>query len=378
MRLSRLHIAGFKSFAERAELGFAHGVSALVGPNGWCTEHVVDAITWVLGEQSAKSLRGERMEDVIFSGSDARKPTSAAEVRLKFTQVRQAMAARAEDEDLGTDADPLLDEQPVISRDVEIGRRLYRSGESEYLIDGEVCRLRDIHDLLMDSGLGVKAYAVIEQGKIGQILSSRPAERRMLIEEAAGVTKYKARRRSAELKLEAAQQNLTRVDDVIYEVEKQRNALKRQAARARRYRTLREELRTWEQVQTARRYDALREAIEQAGARLDAAREKEVLAAARIAELESAIEAVRLGLTSAEARATSARDEAHGREMAIGRRQQQIEFDEQQIVELGRQAEAFALEADGLEARRAPLQESLAAEREAAARARETLGTAQA
>src|SRR5690606_22814788 len=360
----------------------------------------------VLGEQSAKSRRGSSMEDVIFAGSDARKPTAAAEVRLKLANVpvnapelraahAAAEAAPATNGNGHSDGDgngngnghhaaavaeavetALLDETPTILRDVEIGRRLYRSGESEYLIDGDVCRLRDIHDLLMDSGLGVKAYAVIEQGKIGQILSSRPAERRMRIEEAAGVTKYKARRRSAELKLEAAQQNLTRVDDVIYEVEKQRNALKRQAARARRYRTLREELRTWEQVQTARRYDALREAIEQAGARLDAAREKEVLAAARIAELESAIEAVRLGLTSAEARATSARDEAHGREMAIGRRQQQIEFDEQQIVELGRQAEAFALEADGLEARRAPLQESLAAEREAAARARETLGTA--
>src|SRR5690606_37529538 len=184
--------------------------------------------------------------------------------------------------------------------------------------------------------------------------------------------------RSAELKLEAAQQNLTRVDDVVYEVEKQRNALKRQAARARRYRALREELRTWEQVQTAQRYEALGEAIAQAGARLEAARSREVLAAAHVAELESAIEAVRLGLTSAEARATSARDEAHSREMAIGRRQQQIEFDEQQVVELGWQREAFALEADGLETRRAPLQESLAAQREALATARETLEAAQA
>src|SRR5512146_1415469 len=134
MRLSKLHINGFKSFPDRAELGFDQGVTAIVGPNGCGKSNVVDAITWVLGEQSAKSLRGERMEDVIFSGSEARKPTATAEVRLKFTQVRQAMAAAA-----GTDAgdgDPLLDEQPVISRDVEIGRRLYRSGESEYLIDG--------------------------------------------------------------------------------------------------------------------------------------------------------------------------------------------------------------------------------------------------
>src|SRR6188768_4252729 len=244
MRLSRLHIAGFKSFPDRAELGFDDGVTAIVGPNGCGKSNVVDAITWVLGEQSAKSLRGERMEDIIFNGSDARKPTSAAEVRLKLTQVAQAAMAAAT-----ATADALLDEAPLVTRDVEIGRRLYRSGESEYLIDGEVCRLRDVHDLLMDSGLGVKAYAVIEQGKIGQILSSRPAERRMLIEEAAGVTKYKSRRRAAELKLEAAQSNLTRIDDIIFEVEKQRGALKRQAARARRYKRLREELRRWEQVQ---------------------------------------------------------------------------------------------------------------------------------
>lgn len=373
MRLSKLHIAGFKSFAERAELGFDHGVTAIVGPNGCGKSNVVDAITWVLGEQSAKSLRGERMEDVIFNGSEGRKPTASAEVRLRLTQVRRPM--RPGEADSG-DGDPLLDDQPVITRDVEIGRRLYRSGESEYLIDGEVCRLRDIHDLLMDSGLGVKAYAVIEQGKIGQILSSRPAERRALIEEAAGVTKYKARRRAAELKLEAAQQNLTRVDDVIYEVEKQRNALKRQAARARRYRKLREELRKWEQVQIARRYETLRAAIAGAEARLESARAREVAAAARVAELESAIEAVRLELAAAEARATAARDEAHARELAIGRRQQQIEFDRQQLEELGRQADAFAAEADELEARREPLQASLAAGREAAVRARETLESA--
>ncbi len=195
MRLSKLHINGFKSFPDRAELGFDTGVTAIVGPNGCGKSNVVDAITWVLGEQSAKSLRGERMEDVIFNGSDARKPTATAEVRLKLTDVAQAAMAAATAATPGEVAE-FLDDLPLVTRDVEIGRRLYRSGESEYLIDGEVCRLRDVHDLLMDSGLGVKAYAVIEQGKIGQILSSRPAERRALIEEAAGVTKYKARRRT--------------------------------------------------------------------------------------------------------------------------------------------------------------------------------------
>jgi chromosome segregation protein len=375
MRLSKLHIAGFKSFAERAELGFDQGVTAIVGPNGCGKSNVVDAITWVLGEQSAKSLRGDRMEDVIFSGSEARKPTATAEVRLKFTQVRQAMAM-VDQADAAADANPLLDDQPVLARDVEIGRRLYRSGESEYLIDGEVCRLRDIHDLLMDSGLGVKAYAVIEQGKIGQILSSRPAERRMLIEEAAGVTKYKARRRAAELKLEAAEHNLTRVDDVVFEVEKQRGALKRQAARARRYRRLREELRKWEQVHFARRYEVLRAEIGQAEQRLEAARAREVGASARVAEYESALEVLRLTLTSAEARATAARDAAHARELAIGRLQQQIEFDGRQVVELSEQGEAFEAEAAGLDARRGPAHEALQAQREAAAGARAALDDA--
>ena len=187
MRLAKLHIAGFKSFPDRAELAFDDGVTAIVGPNGCGKSNVVDAITWVLGEQSAKSLRGEKMEDVIFSGSDARKPTATAEVRLMLSQVAQAAMKPAHDTHQETPeptveqpvtvelptAQDLLDDGPITVRDVEIGRRLYRSGESEYLIDGEVCRLRDIHDLLMDSGLGVKAYAVIEQGKIGQILSSR-------------------------------------------------------------------------------------------------------------------------------------------------------------------------------------------------------------
>ena len=153
MRLSRLHIAGFKSFPDRSELGFDDGVTAIVGPNGCGKSNVVDAITWVLGEQSAKSLRGERMEDIIFNGSDARKPTASAEVRLKLSQVAKRAMAEATS---GNELD-VLNGGPIITRDVEIGRRLYRSGESEYLIDGEVCRLRDVHDLLMDSGLGVKA-----------------------------------------------------------------------------------------------------------------------------------------------------------------------------------------------------------------------------
>jgi chromosome segregation protein len=406
MRLERLEISGFKSFPDRADLAFDRGVTAIVGPNGCGKSNVVDAITWVLGEQSAKSLRGERMEDVIFAGSDARKATAAAEVRLKLggVTVRPGMdvdaviagtngAARtaakgdgsaegAAGEGAAADgasadgatAQALLDadveqEPPPIARQVELARRLYRSGESEYLIDGHVCRLRDIQDLLMDVGMGVKGYAVIEQGKIGQILSSKPTDRRQLIEEAAGVTKYKSRRRQAELKLEAAQQNLTRIDDIIFELEKQRGALKRQAAKARRYRKLREELRRWEKVLFATRYETLGAAISGAREKLAQAREREALAAARVGEVESDLERLRIELTEADQKANALREDAHQRELENGRRQQQIAFDKQQIESLESGVRTIATELELLEARRAPGQQELEERREAASRA---------
>jgi chromosome segregation protein len=385
MRLQRLEIAGFKSFPDRSELTFDHGVTAIVGPNGCGKSNVVDALTWVLGEQSAKSLRGDRMEDVIFGGSDARKPTAAAEVRLRLAGVsarvpgngRTPAGGGARDNGHGPHGRGELafagvaveEEPPLIVRDVELMRRLYRSGESEYLIDGEICRLRDVQDLLMDAGLGIKAYAVIEQGKIGQILSARPTDRRQLIEEAAGVTKYKSRRRAAELKLEAARQNLTRVDDIVFEVEKQRGTLKRQAAKARRFRRLRDELRRWEKVQFAERYRRLGEAIESARARLTDARARETGAAAHVAALETSLERLRLELTDADGRTTAAREAAHASELEIGRLQQQIAFDKQQVEGLAAAATEIETEVGGLEARREPARAELENRRDAAARA---------
>src|SRR6266511_2130092 len=306
MRLERLEIAGFKSFSDRAELSFDRGVTAIVGPNGCGKSNVADAITWVMGEQSAKSLRGEKMEDVIFSGSDARKPTGAAEVRLRLSGVVTTPSAlpgfppTAHSDAAGTGHRPAsgngngngnghrnVVDLMQAARDVEVTRRLYRSGESEYLIDGHICRLRDVHELLMDTGLGAKAYSVIEQGKIGMILSSRPTDRRQLIEEAAGITKYKSRRRAAELKLEAAEQNLTRIDDIVLEVEKQRGTLKRQAGKAKRHQKLRDELRRWEKLLFARKFRRLAETIESARGRLARARGEEASAASRVAEIET-------------------------------------------------------------------------------------------
>jgi chromosome segregation protein len=389
MRLQRLELNGFKSFSDRVELMFDMGVTAIVGPNGCGKSNVADAIVWVMGEQSAKSLRGDRMEDVIFSGSDARKATASAEVRLLLAGVTAPLAhergihgnGHAPIEDNGhreghgngnghvAGGNGHVD--PIVAREVEVTRRLYRSGESEYLINGEICRLRDVHELLMDTGLGAKNYAIIEQGKIELILSTRPTDRRQLIEEAAGVTKYKTRRRAAQLKLEAAQQNLTRIDDIVFEVEKQRNALKRQAAKARRYKRLREELRRWEKVLFARRYRALAQTIETTGARLVEARESEATAAAAVAEHEQTLARLRITLAEAEADATAARDAAHARELEMDRRASQIEFNTQQIGQLERQALQFEAEVEQLASREEPVRTALDEGREAARRTRE-------
>jgi chromosome segregation protein len=393
MRLQRLEINGFKSFSDRSELAFDHGVTAIVGPNGCGKSNVADAITWVMGEQSAKSLRGERMEDVLFSGSDARKPTASAEVRLRFSGFVKTVTGppltTAPDRPAGDNAHngngnglvngngighgngPLAghDVSEIIqsvAREVEVTRRLYRSGESEYLIDGQICRLKDIHDLLMDTGLGAKAYSIIEQGKIGMILSSRPTDRRQLIEEAAGVTKYKARRRAAEIKLESAQQNLTRIDDIVFEVEKQRGALKRQAAKARRYQRLRDELRGWEKVLFAGRYRLIADTIQSTRTRLTEVRERETSAAARVGQIESDLERVRIELVESESRATAAREAAHALEMAVNRRQQQVAFDREQIEDLQTRRLALSGELEALEARREPARLHLAGRRQAA------------
>ena len=222
LRLKRLELQGFKSFCDRTELRFnGGGIAAVVGPNGCGKSNLSDAISWVLGEQSAKSLRGARMEDVIFAGTRDRKPTGMATVTMTMHDPQHAPEKPAE---------------------ITITRRLYRSGESEYLVDGHIARLRDIQDLFMGTGLGPESYAIIEQGRIGQILSSRPQDRRAIMEEAAGISKFKTRKRLAEAKLESARQNLARVFDILEEVTRQLNSLKRQASKTRRYGELKAEM----------------------------------------------------------------------------------------------------------------------------------------
>jgi chromosome segregation protein len=237
LKLKRVELQGFKSFCERTELRFnGEGIAAIVGPNGCGKSNISDAISWVLGEQSAKSLRGARMEDVIFAGSRDRKPLGMAYVTMTLVD------PEAYRDGAGGKIQAVDESQPKRSSEITITRRLYRSGESEYLIDGRTARLRDIQDLFMGTGLGPESYAIIEQGRIGQILSSKPYDRRAVIEEAAGITKFKTRKRLSEAKLESAKQNLARVYDILEEVTRQVNSLKRQAAKAKRYGELKTEL----------------------------------------------------------------------------------------------------------------------------------------
>src|SRR5512132_1397580 len=237
MRIRRLDIVGFKAFMDKS--------------------NVADAIRWVLGEQSARQLRGRSMEDVIFNGSESKPPLSMAEVVLTFDNDRPS-------------------ELPVALQgysEITVGRRLCRTGESEYLINKVPARLLDVNDLFMGSGVGRTAYSIIEQGRIGQIVSARPEDRRAIIEEAAGITKYKKRREAAERKMDATQQNLMRVADIVQELAKQLDSLNRQARKAERYKTLRAQLRELELAQGASRYleaTAVRRAAEDRKATFDA------------------------------------------------------------------------------------------------------------
>jgi len=335
LKLKKLQILGFKSFCDRTELKFhGDGIAAIIGPNGCGKSNIADAISWVLGEQSAKSLRGSRMEDVIFSGTRDRNPTGMAEVSLTLidpeiyggpdtnapteieiqdelpsagmnceenwdeAEIRAQAAAEtaraveeaqpgkteevegeaaAEAQGVATSEASTIDAAVAVAGpqvvlkirrrkfnqqhnhagEILVTRRLFRSGDSEYLLNGKLCRLRDIQELFMGTGLGPESYALIEQGRIGQILSSRPTDRRAIIEEAAGITKFKTRKRLAEARLEDAKQNLNRVNDIFEEVTRQMNSLKRQASKAERYARLRDEMRAKLRVVLASKFSQM-------------------------------------------------------------------------------------------------------------------------
>jgi len=459
LKLDRMEIHGFKSFYGRTRFDFPEGITAVVGPNGCGKSNIGDAISWVLGEQKASSLRSDRMEDVIFNGSQGRKPLGMAEVSLIFRKI----AARA-DAACGTvDGEGLSEAQAILAagsgnvggngnghgllggaaidaepaavatppgaivagevavaipiatesaaaptaappdvtaasdataapeggatetgddqgsrfyledlpEEVVVTRRLYRSGESEYAVNGQRCRLRDIQELLARTEIGTRLYTTIEQGKIEQILLAKPKERRVIIEEAAGILGYKNKRRQTEQKLEATQANLMRIADITGEVDKQIQSLRRQAAKARRYRRLMDTLREKRAVITLRRLRQYDAGLDETRGAIDDLRARDAGTSADLARAEADLEALRQKLDAADNEARRRRDAIHALDMEIDRLQARLTSGEEQAVDLaGRAAAAegeigtLAGRAAGHETRRDVLTADLAAEAE--------------
>jgi chromosome segregation protein len=288
MYLQSLEIIGFKSFAAKTVLNFHRGVTAVVGPNGCGKSNVLDAIRWVLGEQSAKALRGGEMSDVIFSGTDSRPALGMAEVSMTFAECEK---------ELGTEWN-----------EVRITRRVYRDGKSEYFINKTACRLRDIHQLFMDTGVGRSAYSIMEQGKIDQILSNRPEDRRAIFEEAAGITKFKAQKKEALRKLEYTESNLVRVQDIIKEVKRQIGSLQRQAAKARRYQSIISDLRIFDTHISHKNYRQLSDELETLRNQLNQGEDARQIHEVEIAQQESELSDFRQRLQELETEAGTIRD----------------------------------------------------------------------
>ena len=313
MYLKSLELFGFKSFAHRTVLTFHRGVTAVVGPNGCGKSNVLDAIRWVLGEQSAKALRGGEMSDVIFSGTDSKQPVGMGEVSLTFAECEQ---------ELGLEY-----------HEVCITRRIFRDGRSEYFINKTPSRLRDIHQLFMDTGIGRSAYSIMEQGKIDQILSSRPEERRAVFEEAAGITRYKAQKKEALRKLEYTEANLVRLADIIKEVKRQIGSLQRQAAKARRYQGFMRDIKVLDTHLSHHRYTALAEEMEQSRANAEALAARQAEYEGLAAKHETNLNESRAELTAVEEQLTLARTQAEEIRSRASSARHRIEFSTERIQE---------------------------------------------
>src|SRR6266403_3811090 len=304
MHLQSLELFGFKSFADKTTFNFHEGITAIVGPNGCGKSNLLDAMRWVLGEQSAKSLRGGEMADVIFNGTDTRKPLGFAEVSLTFTDCAT---------ELGVDW-----------HDVRVTRRVYRDGNSEYFLNKTGCRLRDIQNLFADTGVARSAYSMMEQGKIDMILSSRPEDRRMVFEEAAGITKYKTQKREALRNLEVTEANLLRIGDIIKEVKRQIGSLQRQAGKARRYQALHADLRVLDTHFSRKQLDALEADLDACQEEVGRLTESEHTTRAKIGTSENALAEERHALDQVDAEIAAARTEIERLQSEISRSRSQI------------------------------------------------------
>jgi chromosome segregation protein len=326
MRVEKIELAGFKSFGDRTVFKLHPGITCIVGPNGCGKSNIVDAFKWVLGEQSVKSLRGGKMEEVIYAGSSTKKPRGMSEVSLYVSGLGPS--------DNGKESTTV------------VSRRLYRSGDSEYLLNRENCRLRDIRDIFLDTGLEVKSYSMLEQDKVSVLLHAKPEERRFLIEEVAGVVKYKVRRHEAKNKLENSRNNLTRINDIIAEVARQLRSLDRLARKAERYKKFMEELRDIELRMTRLDYEEMSASLGEVEKDLTIAREHDSGIRAEISSVEAEIESRRIALTEEEKRLDSLQEELQQRQKEVSSKEQAIavlrsdmEHLKENIARLGMQAE---------------------------------------
>ncbi|HME88422.1 MAG TPA: chromosome segregation protein SMC [Chthoniobacterales bacterium] len=315
MHLQSLELFGFKSFADKTIFNFHEGITAIVGPNGCGKSNLLDAVKWVLGEQSAKSLRGGEMADVIFNGTDNRKPLSFAEVSLTFADCAS--------------------ELNVDWHDIRVTRRVYRDGNSEYLLNKTLCRLKDIQNLFADTGIARSAYSMMEQGKIDMILSSRPEDRRAIFEEAAGITKYKTQKKEALRKLEATEANLLRIGDVIKEVKRQIGSLQRQAGKARRYQALHADLQVLETHYSKKQLSALDAELGNCRADIGKISTSEQTTRVKIDRGESDLAEERQALDKIDIEVAAVRAEAQRLQSEITAHKSRIEFNRQRKDELG-------------------------------------------
>jgi len=417
LKLRKVELLGFKSFCEKTPITFSgSGITCIVGPNGCGKSNVVDAISWVLGEQSHKMLRAERMSDCIFNGTAKRPPMGISEVTLTLIdpELSEAVAkvidgvqepaadsgslvlSAAFDLEAAALSAPENDapevsahgdaaetagvgarkgkkraaEKPAIALrpgEIVVGRRLYRSGQSEYLINGRVARLRDVQEIFMGMGLGPDSYAIIEQGRIGQILNSKPMDRRAIIEEAAGITMYKTKRRLAEAKLEASKLNLSRINDILVEVEKQLASLKRQASKARRYAELREQMRGLLRIVLASKAEHLdieAARLEQLLHEMDAAEERE---SRSVHELEAEQERLNSRTYELDAELRQTQNVLNQTALDLDRAENRITFNREQLAQLESRASRLAIELEEARRQSSDLAARIIAQRESVA-----------
>jgi chromosome segregation protein len=374
LKIKRIEICGFKSFVDKTSISFPDPITSIVGPNGCGKSNVVDAIRWVMGEQSAKHLRGRAMEDVIFSGSESRGPAGMAEVSLMFDA--RGLAATANPDGVPWGA--------VGPEEIVVTRRLHRDGESEYLLNGVPSRLRDVVEFFLGTGVGSKAYAIIEQGRIGFIVSSRAEDRRGLIDEAAGITKYKSKKRAAERRMESTRQHLLRVSDIVAEIEGRLRSLRLQAQKAERYKRYKAELKDLDLWSSAQRYLGHLAEEKSLAIELEAVRGQHETVASTLEVEEASVEVERLAVSEEAHELAAAKDElfALSNKAQLGLQRAQHQDDESaQLLERAasarREIEELAARAREQAAAIEELEGQLARLEEEASRSQEAFGAKQ-